>query len=398
MAILLNDGGHHRHLMPLTHTRPVGALRPGILTLADAWWRLTELPVGYRTEAYLAAKYPAPEDHDLRREVYGGLIPTPDVVGAVLDLSPGEVLVANGRPIAFCLDGSAVPSEEDWHTPPGFLRRLDFTGEALRIERPWHLFQLCGRALVNDFALLTDGRRSQSISAFNTVVGDPNLLFVEEGAKVEASVLNTSTGPIYIARNAEVMEGCLVRGPFALGEGSVLKMGARVYGPTAIGPGCKVGGEVSNSVVQGNSNKAHDGFLGNSVLGEWCNLGADTNTSNLKNTYGHVKVWSEPERALVDTGLQFCGLVMGDHAKCGINTMFNTGTVVGVAANVFGAGFPPKHIPSFTWGGAEGLTEHLLGRALGTAARVMERRGVALGPVDEQLLEHVFRATAPDRG
>ena len=237
--------------------------------------------------------------------------------------------------------------------------------------------------------------RSQPLSALNTVVGDPNLIFLEDGAVVEASILNTKGGPIYFGKGAEVMEGCMIRGPFGLGAGAQLKMGAKIYGATAVGPECRVGGEVSNSVILGFSNKGHDGFLGNSVLGEWCNLGADTNTSNLKNTYGPVKAWSYAERAMVDTGLQFLGLVMGDHAKSGINTMFNTGSVVGVAANVFGSGFPPKHLPSFTWGGAGGFLEHTLDKALDTAQRVMERRHVPLTVVDRAMLEHVFREDRP---
>jgi UDP-N-acetylglucosamine diphosphorylase/glucosamine-1-phosphate N-acetyltransferase len=207
---------------------------------------------------------------------------------------------------------------------------------------------------------------------------------------VEACTLNTRNGPIYIGKDAEVMEGCLIRGPFALGDRAQLKMGAKIYGPTVIGPECRVGGEVNNSVITGFSNKAHDGFLGNSVLGEWCNLGADTNNSNLKNTYGNVQVWSYAEGRQVDTGAQFCGLFMGDHAKSGINTMFNTGTVVGPCANVFGGGFPPKHIPGFAWGGADGFDVYDIERAIATARRVMDRRHIPLSSVDEGVLRYVF--------
>ncbi len=254
-----------------------------------------------------------------------------------------------------------------------------------------------GIAIAQDFKLLTEGRRSQPLGALNTVVGDPSLVFLEEGAVCEASVLNTKGGPIYIGRHAEVMEGCLLRGPIALGDHAQLKMGAKVYGPSAFGPECRVGGEVNNSVILGFSNKGHDGFLGNSVLGEWCNLGADTNNSNLKNTYGEVKVYSYAEGREVGTGSQFCGLFMGDHAKSGINTMFNTGTVVGVAANVFGGGFPPKHIPGFAWGGADGLEVYDIERALTTARRVMERRHVPLTAQDEAILRHVFASAQAAR-
>ncbi len=396
MAILLHDAGAHSHLLPLTFTRPVGALRPGILTLAEAWCRMTEQPVGFHTEPHLRERFPEVAG-DRVRDVRAGLLPLPELVGAVLDLEPGQVLVKDGLLLAMCRQGGLPPGGADWELPPGNLHAVPFAGELVRIDRPWHLFQHCGRAIINDYALLAEGRRSQSLGALNTVIGDPALVFLEEGALVEASIINTKGGPVYIGRGAEVMEGCMVRGPFALGAGAQLKMGAKVYGPSSFGPECRVGGEVSNSVILGYSNKGHDGFLGNSVLGEWCNLGADTNTSNLKNTYGAVKVWSYAERGMADTGLQFCGLIMGDHAKSGINTMFNTGTVVGVAANVFGGGFPPKHIPGFTWGGADGLVEHTLDKALHTAQRVMERRGVTLGPADRELLSRVHALSAVDR-
>jgi len=391
MALLLSDAGLHRHLLPLTFTRPVAALRPGILSLADTWWRMTELPVGYATEAYLAEKFPAVQG-DLLRDVRGSLLPTPDLVSAVLDLVPGQMLLKDGEALAFCREGGQAPMMSDWSTAPAYLHKVEFQGEVVRFERPWHLFQHCGAAMINDFALLTEGRRSQPLSALNTVVGDPNLIFLEDGAVVEASILNTKAGPIYIGKGAEVMEGCMLRGPIVIGDHAQVKMGAKIYGPSAFGPACRVGGEVTNSVILGYSNKGHDGFLGNSVLGEWCNLGADTNTSNLKNTYGNVQVWSGVEKAMVDSGLQFCGLLMGDHSKSGINTMFNTGTVVGVAANVFGGGFPPKYIPGFSWGGADGFEIHDIERALSTARRVMERRQVHLSALEEAVLRHIAAA------
>lgn len=389
MAILLSDAGLHRHLLPLTYTRPVGQLRPGILTLAEAWQRLSGLFVGFLTEEYLSGKFPAVQA-DQVFEVHGGLLPNPAIAAAVLDLEPGQVLVKEGRPLAFSLEGNTHATAMDWSNPPGFLRPVELTSEAHVIERPWDLFRLCGKAILYDLALLTEGRRSAPLGRSNTVIGDPNLVFLEEGAVVEASILNTTHGPIWIGQGAEVMEGCLIRGPFALGEGSQLKMGAKIYGPSSFGPACRVGGEVNNSIIIGYSNKGHDGFLGNSVLGEWCNLGADTNTSNLKNTYGEVKAWSYAEQGLVPTGQQFLGLVMGDHSKCGINTMFNTGTVAGVAANIFGSGFPAKHIPSFSWGGQD---THALDKALATAQRVMERRQVSLTQEDREVLKHIFNLT-----
>jgi UDP-N-acetylglucosamine diphosphorylase/glucosamine-1-phosphate N-acetyltransferase len=391
MGIILSDAGAHQHLLPLTHTRPVGQLRPGILRISEGWYVRTGQGVGYRTEAYLSRSFPLIHDGPAI-EVRAGLFPTDDLVSAVLDLRAGQVLVHGGVALAFRLETEAAPAATDWDAPPPFFQQVPFAGEVIRYDRPWHLFQHAAKAIAHDFALLTEGRRSQHLSAYNTVIGDPDLIFLEEGAVVEASILNTKGGPIYIGKDAEVMEGCIVRGPFVLGEHAQLKMGAKVYGPTVVGPECRVGGEVNNSVFLGYSNKGHDGFLGNSVLGEWCNLGADTNNSNLKNTYGKVQVYSYAEAGLTDTGLQFCGLIMGDHAKSGINTMFNTGTVVGVAANVFGSGFPPKHIPGFAWGGAEGFTAYDFDRALLTAQRVMERRNVVLTDLDKEVLRHVFLA------
>ncbi len=389
MSILLNDAGHHSHLLPLTFTRPVGHLRPGILRIAEGWYVRSGLGVGYRTEGYLSAAFPKPQE-GTTYEVDGGLFPTDELVAAVMDLKPGQVLIQEARALAFCLEGDATPSLVDWRMPPAYLAPVPFAGEVIRFERPWHLFQHCGKAIIHDFALLTEGRRSQRLSVHNTIIGDPDQVFLEEGAVVEASILNTTNGPIYIGKEAEVMEGCMIRGPFALGDHAQLKMGAKIYGPTTIGPESRVGGEVNNCVITGYSNKAHDGFLGNSVLGEWCNLGADTNNSNLKNTYGPVQLFSYAENGLTDTGLQFCGLIMGDHAKTGINTMLNTGTVVGVSANVFGAGFPPKHVPGFAWGSSAGFAVYEIEKALITARRVMERRGVPLTKPDEAILLHVF--------
>jgi UDP-N-acetylglucosamine diphosphorylase/glucosamine-1-phosphate N-acetyltransferase len=396
MSILLSDAGLHRHLLPLTYTRPLGALRCGVRTQAEAWQALAGLSVGFLTEAYLQVKFPAVKA-DLNYEVHGGLLPEKNVVGAVLDLKPGQVLMQKGKPLAFCLEGAAHAAAMDWQVPPAFLAQVEFSGEVLLIERPWHLFQHCGAALNNDFEHITAGRKSRPLSASNTVIGDPNLIFLEEGAKAEASIFNTANGPIYIGKGAEVMEGCMVRGPMALGENAQLKMGAKIYGASSLGPECRVGGEVNNSVMQGFSNKGHDGFLGNSVLGEWCNLGADTNTSNLKNTYGDVAAWSYPDEALTATGQQFLGLIMGDHAKSAINTMFNTGTVAGPCANVFGGGFPPKHIPAFAWGGAEGFGTYALDKAFSTCRKVMERRHIPFTTYDEDILRHVFNATKPYR-
>lgn len=396
MGILLNDAGHWRALLPLTFTRPVAALRPGILTLQERWEHLCGLPTGVSTEAYLSAKFPAIKT-DTLRVVDASVHPGRALVDAVLDLEVGEVLMHGGRALAFHRPGMEPLAAGEWDQPSAWWRQRPWDGPVVRFTRPWHLFQQAGHAISADIALVTEGRSSQPLSPTVRVIGDPALVFLEEGAVVEASVLNTKGGPIHIGRGAEVMEGCLLRGPIAVGAGSQLKMGAKVYGPSSFGPECRVGGEVNNSVILGYSNKGHDGFLGNSVLGEWCNLGADTNNSNLKNTYGEVNVHSYAEEGAVATGLQFCGLIMGDHGKSGINTMFNTGTVVGVGANIFGGGFPPKHIPSFTWGGGADFDTYDLEKALATARRVMERRHVPLTAEDEAILRHVFRMEQGDQ-
>jgi UDP-N-acetylglucosamine diphosphorylase/glucosamine-1-phosphate N-acetyltransferase len=252
------------------------------------------------------------------------------------------------------------------------------------------------KAIQQDFEFLTKGRKSQTLSATNRVV-NPKNIFIEEGARVEFAILNASTGPIYIGKDAEVMEGSKVRGPFALCNNAVLKMDAKVYGPTTIGPFSKVGGEVHQSVIIGYSNKAHDGFLGHSVIGEWCNLGADTNTSNLKNSYEEVKLWSYTEDSFVPTGLQFCGTIMGDHSKCGINTMLNTGTVVGVSANVYGPGYQRNFVPSFSWGGTMGYVDFDLNKAFRIAAAVFERRGKQFDENEKDILREVYSLTYKNR-
>lgn len=391
MSIILSDAGLHASLLPLTFTRPAGHLRPGILRISEGWYVRSGLGVGYRTEPYLSEAFPLAPKEEVNFEVDGALFPSDELVGAVLDLRPGQVLVQNGRSLAFSISGDSVPSSIDWTVAPAYLKQVEFPGAVIRYERPWHLFQRCGPAIISDFKLLTEGRRSASLSALNTVIGDPDLVFLEEGARVEASVLNTTNGPIYISNGAEVMEGCMIRGPFVLGDHAQLKMGAKIYGPTVIGPESRVGGEVNNSVISGFSNKAHDGFLGNSVIGEWCNLGADTNNSNLKNTYGDVQIWSYAEHAWIDTGSQFCGLIMGDHSKTAIGTRFNTGTVVGVSASIHGSDLPMKHVPGFSWGGSNGLAVYEFDKAMMTARKVMQRRNMPLTELDVSILRHIFQ-------
>jgi len=381
MKIQLVDGQHRSHLLPLTYTRPVAELRCGIITIAEKY-TMRGHEIGYGTEAYLNVKYPS-----IEAEVFvsGSVCPTDAFLEAVAGLSSGQALIQGDELLAF--------KGEKWEDEPSEI--IPFSSALNLITRPWDIWSKNASELNLDFDLLTKDRFSAPIDATNTVIGDK--VFLEEGAKVTASILNATSGPIYLAKNAEIMEGCIVRGGLALGESSALKMGAKIYGATTLGPHCKVGGEVNNSVIIGYSNKGHDGFLGNSALGEWCNLGADTNNSNLKNNYDEVKAWSYVDGRFAKTGQQFCGLIMGDHSKSGINTMFNTGTVVGVSANVYGAGFPRNFISSFTWGGPQGTMEYRIDKALDTADRMMKRRGLEVNEVEKAILEQVYALSAEYR-
>jgi UDP-N-acetylglucosamine diphosphorylase/glucosamine-1-phosphate N-acetyltransferase len=269
---------------------------------------------------------------------------------------------------------------------------IEYQGEISMVTHPWNIFSLNGQEIEADFQLLTEGRISETLDS-SVRITEPGNIFVEPGFRGVHFTVNASTGPVYLGRGSEVMEGSVIRGPFALGESSVVKLGAKIYGPTTIGPRSKAGGEINNAVIHSNSNKAHDGFLGNAVIGEWCNLGAGSNNSNLKNNYADIKVWNYPQERFIRTGLLFCGLIMGDHSKCGINTMFNTGTVVGVGANIFGPGFPRNFIPSFSWGGAAGMTTYRLEKMMETATLVMERRDRQLTGEDREILSHIFTVT-----
>lgn len=395
MNIILFDGPFREHLLPLTFTRPVCDLRIGILTIREKWEKDLGQTSSTLTEKYLSEKFPLHSSDD-NLMIHGAVCPTPELVEVVLNLKPGQQLAKDDVVVAV---RSATATVADTLLRPDAIPFVLDTGdvydddEPTIVRHPWDIFAENRFELLEDFGKLVDRRFSQRLSKTNTVIGLPDAVFLEKGAKVEASILNTTAGPIYIGKDAEVMEGSIIRGPFALCEHSQVKMGAKIYGATTVGPHSKVGGEVNNSVIMGYSNKGHDGFLGNSVVGEWCNLGADTNNSNLKNNYDEVRLWSYVSKGFAKTGLQFCGLIMGDHSKSGINTMFNTGTVVGVSANVFGGGFPRTFIPSFSWGGASGFIEYRIEKALEAAARVMERRGIALDKVEEDILRTVFDLT-----
>ena len=394
--LIFFDDSTRDHLLPLTFTRPVCELRTGILTLREKWEHHLGGTGSFVTQDYLSDKFDIAIS-ETNYMINGAVLPTPELIEAIESLHGNEALLAEGNLIAARLDQlefNNLINDESTNSFTGI--ELD-PASIQRIRRPHDLFARNDEQLRADFELLTTGRSSQELSDTNTLIGSADQLFIEPGARVEASTLNTSTGPIYIGAEAEIMEGCLVRGPFALGTGSKLKMGAKIYGATTVGPHCKVGGEVNNSVLLGYSNKGHDGFLGNSVIGEWCNLGADTNNSNLKNNYAEVKLWNYVSERFEPTGLQFCGLIMGDHSKAGINTMFNTGTVIGVGCNVFGGGFVKNFVPSFSWGGIQNSITHRTTKMFETAEIVKQRRGLEFTTADRVVLLRVFEDEAKYR-
>lgn len=386
MNYILFDGDARNDLLPFTFTRPVADIRIGILSIREKWEHHLKSKTSTKTENYLAKKWPL----ELAKEnifINASLLPDENLVRAINSLKSGQKLQVGDILVAYAQE--KIEDISDYEV-------VKFGDEILQIAHTWDIFSKNGEAIQRDFELLTKDRRSGPIDSSN-FVKNPEAIFIEEGAIVENCSLNASTGPIYIGKNATVLEGSLIRGPFSLGESAIVKMGAKIYGPTTIGPNCKAGGEINNSVLFENSNKGHEGFLGNSVLGEWCNIGADTNTSNLKNNYAEVRLWNYGTENFARTGLQFCGLMMGDHSKCAINTMFNTGTVIGVSANIFGSGFPRNFIPSFSWGGSAGTSTYKLEKVFETTEIVMQRRGMELADVDKEILENIFEQTTKYR-
>lgn len=385
MNYILFDGDVRNALLPFTYTKPVADLRIGILTIREKWEKYLGLTTTTITEDYLEEKYPMVEMPE-NIMINASFCPNDGLVEMVKNLTEKEAIFKGEDVIAFyTTDTQEEVNFEDY-------KQVEFTEDVLQIKNTWDIFSLNDKAIEQDFNLITKNRKSQPIPAGVNTVNQENI-FLEEGAKLTFCTLNASTGPIYIGKDAEIMEGCIVRGALAMCDNSVLKLGAKIYGATTIGPHSKVGGEVNNSVLMGYSNKGHDGFLGNSVLGEWCNLGADTNNSNLKNNYAEVRLWDYNTGRFAKTGLQFCGLMMGDHSKCGINTMFNTGTVVGVSANIFGSGFPRNFIPSFSWGGASGFTEYKTNKVFEVANEVMKRRKISFDDIEKRILENVYELT-----
>ena len=388
MNYILFDGEYRDNLLPLTYTKPVADLRIGILTIREKWENYLGFTTTTVTEDYLADKFPMVEMEE-NIMINASILPNEGLVELVKAIKPNEAVFKNDQLIAFFTRENEEVDFDNY-------KRIEFDADCIQIKHSWDLFSHNGSALEADYDLITKDRVSASIP--DTVhCMNKDRIFLEEGVEIEIGVLNATKGPIYIGKHAQVMEGSMIRGPFAMGEHSVVKMGTKVYGPTTLGPKSKIGGEINNVILSGYCSKGHDGYLGNAVIGEWCNIGADSNNSNLKNNYANVKIWEYSAEKFVDTGLQFCGLIMGDHSKCGINTMFNTGTVIGVSANIYGSNFPRNFIPSFSWGGAAGLTTYALGKAFETAELVIDRKHEDFTDEDRNIMKHIFEISAKYR-
>lgn len=385
MNYILFDGDVRNALLPFTYTKPVADIRIGILTIREKWENHLGLTTTTITEEYLEEKYPMVEMEE-NILINASFCPTESLVEMIKELSKNEAIFKGEDVIAFYTSDSQEEVNFDEY------KQIEFEEDLLQVKNTWDIFSLNAEAIQQDFDLITEGRTSQPIPEGTRCINKENI-FIEEGAEITFVILNASKGPIYIGKDAVILENSAIKGPFAMCEHAVIKMGAKIYGGTTLGPYCKVGGEVNNSVLFGYSSKGHDGYLGNSVLGEWCNLGADTNNSNLKNNYAEVKLWDYNTGRFAKTGLKFCGLMMGDHSKCGINTMFNTGTVVGVSTNLFGSGFPRNFVPSFSWGGASGYTEYKTNKVFEVAEVVMKRRDIVFDEKEQKILEHVFEET-----
>ncbi|MEI7723547.1 MAG: GlmU family protein [Bacteroidota bacterium] len=391
--ILFDESIVRTNLLPLTFTRPVADIRVGILTIREKWEKRLKATTSSLTDSYLSGKFPIVKMAE-NVLINGSICPNDEIIEAIKQLKPNQTVVYKDTIIALHVTAEELDNLGDAASEG--IEEIQILEAPVKINHTWEIFSKNEVSLIDDFNLLTKGRKSQKLSDTNKVLGAENI-FIEKGAKVECAILNGTTGPIYIGKDTEIMEGAMIRGPFALCEGAQVKMAAKIYGPTTVGPYCRVGGEINNSVLFGFSNKAHDGFLGHSVIGEWCNLGADTNTSNLKNTYDHVRIWSYGKQTFINTHLQFCGLIMGDHSKCAINTMFNTGTVVGVSANVFGSGFQRNFVPSFTWGGTAGHTNYSIKKAMEVAEIVFKRRRRTFDEVERDLLTSVYTITLKNK-
>lgn len=390
--ILFDLPAVRENLLPLSYTRPIADFLVGITTLRKKWESFLAGEFSYSTVGYLSEKYPMKTAEE-NLFIASNIIATEHLARRLDSLEPGEVLMADtmaGQRVLVGFKGGANRLDEVIHSMPA---GIVYEEKVDAINYVYDIFLLNGRQIEADFDVLTAGREGQSIPRSNTVIGDPDRIYIESGAIVEGVVLNASHGPIYVGRHVEIMEGSCLRGPIALGEHSTVNMGTRIYPGTSLGPWCKVGGELTNVVIFGFTNKAHDGFLGNAVIGEWCNLGAGCVASNLKNDYTEIKLWNYPSHRFLRTGLQFCGLIMADHSKAGINTMFNTATVVGVGVNIHGSGFPRNFIASFSEGGPSGFTDLPMEKFFDIAKRMMARRGRSLSEADNRIF-HAIRELA----
>lgn len=384
--VIFDDPVIREALLPLTFTRPVAGIRIGILTIKEKWEAYLNVNASSICLDYLNKKFTTSIQTD-NIFINGAVCPNKNLVDQIKNLSLNTAIMQDGLLLAF----RNSDFDKKWEIEE------ECNSSAILIENLWQIFKCNGDQIRSDFKLIVNSRTSKSIDDRHTIFYGEENVFLEEGATVRAATINAEDGPVYLGRNSEVQEGALIRGPFALCEGSFVNMGAKMRQDSTVGPYSKVGGEIINSVIQGYSNKAHDGFLGNSVIGEWCNIGADSNTSNLKNNYSEVKLWNYPKRKFIKTGEQFCGLIMGDHSKTGINTMFNTGTVVGVGANIYGSGYPRNFVPSFSWGGASGFTTNKISKMLEVAEEVMARRKVELTDVDRDILKNIYQQTIENR-
>lgn len=392
--IILFDNDTRDHLLPFTFTKPACEIRLGIFTIREKWEHWLEGSSSYITVDYLSEKYDITiSEHNYL--INGSLIPSKELCTQILEMEEGEAMLKGGELLAAVLN-----KDQFERLMTDSVEELSsFEVENFPIEKlnnVWDIFLLNDSAIRSDFEWLTEGRTSAPLSSTNRVIGDHNL-FLEEGTKAECAVFNTSDGPIYLGSDSEVMEGVTIRGPFVLGEGSIVKMGAKIYGGTTIGPDCVVGGEIKNSVLFANSNKSHEGYLGNSVIGEWCNLGADTNCSNMKNNWSDIKIWNYVSGDFKESGQMKAGLFMGDFSMSGINTMFNTGTIVGLCCNVFGSEMSSKFIPSFSWGGGKDFNSYKPDKAFATIEKMMRSKGKFLNSEDRLLLLKVFEETAKYR-
>ncbi len=403
MNYILFDDNSRGNLLPFTFIRPIADIRVGIITIREKWEYFLQNSTSTLTEPYLSDKFPMIKE-DENTLINASIIPTEELVKKINSLKPNQSLISGETIIAYQISGNDIVDSEflnedmEEDSDSSVSEEILYYNEPItKLQNSWDIFHFNDEQIKADFQLLVKGKKSQPLSKTNTLIGDLSQIFIEQGAVIEGAMLNVTNGPIYIGQDAEVMEGALIRGSFALGKNAQVKMGAKIYGGTTVGPYSKVGGELNNVVIFGYSNKAHDGFFGNSVIGEWCNIGADSNTSNLKNTYDNVRLWNYPSQTFINTNLQFCGTMMGDHSKCGINTMYNTGTVIGVCANIFGSGYQRNFIPSYSWGGTSGLATYSSNKAIDVARRVWERRGLDFTEKDKKILDAVFQNTHQNR-